>query len=195
MTHSYNSIILSGLPASGKSTLAKRLSHILDWPIYSIGDQWRERYSKLYPSQEITFEEYWRTTNHEDNLEVNRQAREVIARGSVIADSRFSAVYCQDLPALRVFVTADVQVRAARSRGNTRYVDQTIEHITSTLVAREQDELRMGHELFSSEHGRFDYRDPTHYHLVLNSGLLRLDQEVALMKQLLGAGAPTPALR
>lgn len=45
---------------------------------------------------------------------------------------------------------------------------------------REEDEAKTGHELF-----KFDYRDPTLYHAVINSGLLTPAQEFEAVKALL----------
>ena len=53
----YTSIVLSGLPGSGKSSLVKRLSDFYNWPIHSIGQIFRQRWKIKYPNQEVSFED------------------------------------------------------------------------------------------------------------------------------------------
>ena len=44
----YKGIAISGLPVSGKTTLAKEISEIYGWPVFSIGQLWREKWRSLY---------------------------------------------------------------------------------------------------------------------------------------------------
>lgn len=97
----YNSIILSGTPVSGKSTLARRLSELYGWSVHSIGQLFREKWRELYPEGKVTFEEYWRNTTLEENLLMNQRMRNIVERGGIIGDTRYS-IYCTDLPALLV---------------------------------------------------------------------------------------------
>jgi len=71
----YQSVVFSGLPGAGKSTLVKKLSQIYNWPIYSVGEIWRQRWLTLYPRQEIAFEEYWSKTSHQERVQINVEAR------------------------------------------------------------------------------------------------------------------------
>ena len=174
----YNSIMLSGLPVSGKSTLAKKLSEIYTWPIHSIGQLWREEWKRLYPNAEVSFEEYWRNTSLKDNKEINVKAKKVFEKGHVIGDTRYS-VYCKDLPSLLVFVTADLDVRAERGLNTDRYKGKTTDEVRRTLITREQDELTMGYYIFG-----IDYRSPEHYDIVINSGKLTVEQEVSIITNL-----------
>jgi cytidylate kinase len=177
----HDAVILSGLPGSGKSTLANELSESYGWEIYSVGRLWRERYSELHPDGCMPFEEYWRRTTLEDNLEVNRIARGVFERGNVIGDSRYS-IYCKDLPALLAFVTADLETRAGRAAAAGKYDGRAADDIKRTLMEREADEVRVGRALFGEG---YDYRDARHYHVVLNSGMLTVDEEVAVIDSLM----------
>ena len=102
----YQSIVFSGLPGAGKSTLVAKLQEIYGWPVLSIGDLWRQKWAKLYPNKEISFEEYWRTTSSEDNRQVNVDFREQATKNHLIGDSRYT-VYLKDLPVFLVFLTAD----------------------------------------------------------------------------------------
>jgi len=108
----YNGVILSGLPGSGKSTVIKFLSEYFSWQVYSIGEEWRSIWKSRHPNEEISFEEFFRNTSDKENVEINKRARKIFEKGNVIGDSRFSSLYCRDLPLLSVFITADLGTRA-----------------------------------------------------------------------------------
>ncbi len=175
-----NSVILSGLPVSGKTTLARRLSQVYGWPIYSIGQLWREEWRQRYPGGSVSFEEFWRNITVEENLKKNVEAREIFERGHVIGDTRYS-LYCQDVPALLIFLTADLQTRAYRAARVNKYIDKSLREIEQILEEREQDEVRVGEQLYGEY---YDYRDPRHYHIALNTGRLTVEEEVAAIEKL-----------
>ncbi len=173
----YESIILSGLPVSGKSTLATMLSEHYDWPIHAIGELFRAAWTRQHPHEQVSFEEYWRTISLEENRKVNVEAKKRFAAGQVIGDSRYAS-YCKDLPALLVFITAPLEIRAARACH--KYPGKSKREIEQILLEREQVETRTGQELFDC-----DYRDPQNYHVVLDSEKLQLHQEFTLIKALM----------
>ncbi len=176
---SYNSILISGLPGAGKSCLARALSEKLGWPIYSIGGLFKEEWKRFYPNQEVSFEEYWRTITKEKNMEMNRKAREIIARGNAIGDFRF-AICCEGLPSLRIYITADLETRAKRVKDKG---SNSIGKLKRILQERENDEVKVGKELYGKD---YDFREQNQYHIVLNAGLLRFDQELNAVMDLLG---------
>ena len=176
----YNGLILSGLPGSGKSTLAKRISEIYRWQLLAIGDMFRDEWKRDHPNKDISFEEYWRRVSLDKNREVNEQAKELFKKGNIVAESRYSAIYCKELPILRIFVYADLETRAERAVGSSKYPDMSKERIKGILLQREEDEVRVGRELFD-----FDYRSPENYHKILDSVKLGIDQEVEILKKLL----------
>jgi cytidylate kinase len=176
-----DTIILSGLPGSGKSTLARRLNELYGYPIHSLGGLWREEYKRLHPDGGISFEQFWRQTTHEDNLKMNIVAKYIFLKGKVIGDSRYT-VHLKDVPAAFVFVYADLDVRARRALDAGNYEGQDMYGIKNILHRREQDELRMGKTLFGEG---YDYREPSHYHMVLNSGRMSVEEEVGAVRSLL----------
>ncbi len=176
----YTNIILSGLPFSGKSSLAKKLAEVFKWPIYSIGQLWREEWKKKYPNADVGFEEYWRNTTIEENREMDQKAKEVFKNGMVIGDVRYLTNY-MDLPSLLVFVTADLNKRALRAFDNGVYQGK-LDDIKEIMLRREMDELRVGKELYGEE---YDYRDPKHCHLTINSGLLDIYKESCIISRMI----------
>lgn len=175
----YKSVILSGTPASGKSALAKLIEQEYGLEIHSIGKLWRQKWTKLYPNN-IPFEDFWRGSSRKDNMEMDRLAKERIDKGGVIADSRYAAIYSDD-KCLKIFLDADLKLRARRVSGRQEYSGKTIEEIEGILERREEDECVIGKDLFGK-----DYRDSSIYHIVLNTGLLSIDQEFEIVSAVLG---------
>ena len=178
----YQSIVFSGLPGAGKSTLVAKLKEIYGWPILSVGDLWREKWAKLYPNKEISFEEYWRTTSSEDNRQINIDFREKITKDHLLGDSRYT-IYLRDLPVLLVFLTADLETRAQRGVGLAKYNGNGQEQIKDILYRRQADEVAASKRLFG-----YDYRDSANYHLVLNTAMMSQEEEIAAINSL----APFP---
>ncbi len=177
----YTSMLISGRPVSGKSTLASVLSKMYGWEVFSIGKLWRDEWKRKYPNQEIRFEQYWGKTSAEENLKMDRKAKEIIEKGGVIGDLRVSAV-TDDPRVLKVFVDADMDVRIERAKNKKEYAKLPNEKIRAILNKREKDELKM----YKSTYGKnYDYRNPLNYHLVLNSGMLRLENEAKAIAELM----------
>jgi cytidylate kinase len=175
----YLSIVISGTPVSGKSTLAKELSKQYSWPIHSLGGLWRARYAELHPNKDITFEEFWSKTTLEENKEMNVQAKVLFEKGGVIGESRYVS-YLDTSKCLLVFVAADIGIRVERSQERDEYKGKAADEIRSILERREADELRLGQSIFG-----MDYRNHLGYHLVLNSGKMTVKQEIEAVNALM----------
>lgn len=178
----YQSIVFSGLPGAGKSTLVEKLKKIYGWPALAVGDLWRAKWAKLYPDKSVSFEEYWRTTSSDDNKQVNIDFREAVLKNNLIGDSRYT-VYLRDLPVLLVFLNADLDTRARRGVGLEKYNGHSGEEIKKILYQREADEVAASKRLFD-----YDYRDSRNYHLTLNTGMLAQDEEIAIIRSVLPSG-------
>jgi len=178
----YQSIVFSGLPGAGKSTLVKKLSDIYGWPVLAVGDLWRAKWQKLYPEREVSFEEYWRTTSTQENLQVNVDFRGAILKKNIIGDSRY-VVYLRESPVLLVFLCADLDARASRGRGLEKYNGKSTEEIKQILHRREIDETAASKRLFN-----YDYRDSCYYHLAINTTMLSQEEEIAIIKSIIPWG-------
>ncbi len=177
----YSSILLSGPPASGKSTLATRLSPLLGWPVYSVGQYWRNQFNALQEDEKrknihnsISFENWWRNTNTEDNLKADQAAKSAFQKGNVIGETRY-AIHCKDMNSLLVFVTASIDTRAKRALNTDKYRGKSLAEITHILRERQADELRTGKDMYG---GAYDYLDIKPFHVLLNSEMMTPEQEV-----------------
>ncbi len=174
----YQSIVFSGLPGAGKSTLARRVGQLYGWPVYSAGGLWRAKWARIYPNQEVSFEDYWRTTSVQENLKIDRDLRNIAIRGRVVGDVRY-AVNLLNLPVLLVFLSADIDIRTQRALETEKYKDMALADIRKLLMRREADEVSTGQRLYS-----YDYRNSLYYHLSINTAMLSREEEIALIKTL-----------
>lgn len=177
MDKHYTSMFISGPPVAGKSTLAKRLGEYYGLEVFSIGKFFRQEWKKRYPKGEVSFEEYWAKTTVEENKKGDKEAREIVKRGGVICEGRFGLAY-EGLPVCFIFLTADIDTRAKRALKTEHYRSKSLEEIKDILTKREVEELAKGKALYGRQ---YDWRDPSNYHLVLNSGKLSVGEEAAII--------------
>ena len=148
----YDSMIISGLPGVGKTALIKRLMERFEpegWKVHSIGDDFKKVHARLCPANDPPFEQWWPHTPIDEILRINADAYQMLQKGKLILDSRFSTRYCWHLPALSVFLNATLDTRIRRIiKGGTRYVGKSPEQIKDILEYRENTELLIGRKTF-----------------------------------------------
>ncbi|MEI6731905.1 MAG: nucleoside monophosphate kinase [archaeon] len=172
----FSTVVISGVPGSGKGALAKKLSEKLGWKIFSKGELFREMHKKKHPAGEVPFEEFWKSLSKEEQEEMDRKALEVLKSGNAIGDFRY-AKSCEGIDALFIYVTAELEVRANRAMNTGKYAGKSVEEIKRILQAREEDEVKIGKELFGQD---YDYRNLGDYNLILDSGDLKIEEELAI---------------
>lgn len=178
----FNSLLLSGVPGSGKSTLANELQKHISWPYTGIGDLFRSRHIQLYPHNEVSFPEYLKTLTLDDHKKINDEIRELLKKGSVFVGVRHDCIADGIDGVLKIFLTADIETRVTRAMGTKKYEQKTPDEIRRDLKWREEYECSFARKLYGDH---YDYRNPTQYHLVINSTLLELVQKVKIILSLL----------
>ncbi len=176
----YKSVVISHLPKSGGSTLADMLAAESGWEKHAIGDLWRARWRQEHPNGIPTFEEYWRSTSREENIQVNLDAAEIARKGNVIIDTRYPVGY--DDTVLKIHLTASLDVRASRAKSS--YPGLSHRDIRLLLKQREEDEVRVGQDLFG-----IDYREHRHYSMIFSTDSLRPDDIMDHLRPILRLGA------
>ncbi len=170
----YIGILLSGLPGSGKSTAARQLAPLLNWPILYVGGLWREKWKAQCPDGNPSWEQWNELITPEQHKVMDEHARECLAKGHVIGDMWHEKI-AEGLPILRVFISAPLDIRAQRATQTGRFEGKTIEEIKKLLQDREDTQAANAKLLYGPS---YDYRDPSLYHIVLNSGLLTVEEKV-----------------
>ncbi len=170
----YNGILISGLPGSGKTTTAQQLATMLDWPNLYIGGMWRDEWKRRYPNEEMSFENFLHTITIKEDREMDERAHQMLSKGPIVGDM-WHGIIGEGLDILRVFITAPLGVRAERGKNTGKYEGKSTEEIMELLAMREERQLNVAKQLYGDW---YDYRDPSRYHITLNSGLLTVDEKI-----------------
>lgn len=178
-------VVLSGLPVSGKSTLAKMIAASYGLGHVALGQYWRDAYARLPDSVRATttFEVFWEKSDREENYRINAEAKPVFESGTVVGESRYVS-YLDRNKCLLVFVFADLDIRADRALKNRVDYQESgldIEAIKKLLRVREEAEYLKGMELFG-----VDYRDRSRYDLHIDSGIRTPEEEFRMVQEAIG---------
>ena len=155
-------ITVSGLPGSGTSTLCRRLSERTGLEHVNVGRIFRDLAGELG----ISLAELGRRA--EADVEIDRRLDERMTRrarqaGGCLLEGRITGwmMHRQQLPALKVWVEADLDTRARRVAGRDR---QGLGEATTAVLERERSE-RQRYAL----HYQIDLSDLSIYDLVVDS--------------------------
>ena len=154
-------ITISGLPGSGKTTVARLVAQTLGLKHLYAGDIFRRQAE----AHGLTLEQYARRaeTDHSIDRALDEQMRRRAAEGDAVLEGRLAAFMADEAgaPALRVFLSASEAVRAERIVG--REGGDPRERLRE-IQAREDSDARRYREIYD-----FDYHDPARYDLVLDT--------------------------
>jgi len=174
--------VFSGGPGGGKSSLANRIAALFNVPVVSAGTILREKHKVLYPDGAVSFEDWYGTQNGKSVKTLNDEIKTIFESGKVVGESRFVGHF--DAPkCLFVYVDAAIAIKAERlskDKNRSDYYGKSVEEVSQILKRRTLDETKVAEEL-AQLYGigsTYDYKDPKHYHLYLNSGILSLEEEV-----------------
>lgn len=107
-------ISISGLPGSGTSTLARRLSEILKIPLVNSGDIFR----KLAREHEMTLLEFgeYVLSHPEIDKKIDSRQVELARAGDIIIEGRLAGwnLYLNNVPSVKFLIEAPLEIRAGR---------------------------------------------------------------------------------
>jgi predicted cytidylate kinase len=154
-------ITISGLPGSGKTTVARLVAERLGLEHVYAGDIFRRQAE----AEGLSLEEYARRaeTDHSIDRRLDDTMRVRAQRGDAVLEGRLAAFMADEagVPALRVFLDAPEPVRAARIAD--REGGDAAERLRQ-IQAREASDARRYREIYG-----VDYHDPARYDLVLET--------------------------
>ena len=152
-------ITISGLPGSGKTTVARLVARALGLEHVYAGDIFRRQAE----ARGLTLEEYLRRAETDPSIDqaLDAQMRDRAARGDAVLEGRLSGVMADqaEVPALKVFLDASEAVRAARIAG--REGGATEERLRE-IQAREASDRRRYRDIYG-----VDYHDRARYDVVM----------------------------
>lgn len=163
-------ITISGLPGSGKTTVARLVAASLGLEHVYAGDIFRRQAE----AEGLTLSEYARRaeTDHSIDRRLDEQIRARAVQGRAVLEGRLAAFMAEQagMHALRVFLDASETIRATRIAG--REGGDAAERLRQ-IQAREASDARRYREIYG-----VDYHDPARYDLVLHTDG-RAPEEVA----------------
>jgi len=163
-------ITISGVPGSGKTTVARLVAQALGLEHVYAGDIFR----RAAEAARVSLEEYVRRAESDPGIDrsLDDEMRRRAARGDAVLEGRLSAVMAEQarVRALRVFLDASEAVRAARIA--EREGGATEERLRE-IQRREASDRRRYRDLYG-----VDYHDPARYDLVMETDGAR-PEEVA----------------
>ncbi len=154
-------ITISGLPGSGKTTVARLVAKELELEHVYAGDIFR----KQAVAAGMSLEAYSRLaeTDHSIDRRLDQQMRERAKRGQAVLEGRLAAFMADEagVSALKVFLDAPEPVRVARIA--TREGGATEERLRETQQ-RESSDARRYQKIYG-----YDYHETRHQDLVLRT--------------------------
>jgi cytidylate kinase len=155
-------ITISGLPGTGKTTVARLLQQRLGLRYVYSGEIFRQHALKHHMSLE-DFGKYCES-HREIDEELDRYQLEILREGNVILEGRLSGwlAYQNHIPAIKVLLQADLQIRADRI---VQREQGDVEKRKQEILKREKSEASR----YKSYYG-VDISDTSIYDLIIDAG-------------------------
>jgi cytidylate kinase len=174
-------ISVSGLPGSGTSTVCQRLSERLGWHYVDAGQIFRQ----LAAEAGASLAEFGRRAEADGHIDRELDARMVEMarqREGIILEGRLTGwmTYRHDLSALKVWLKASTETRAARvGKRDGQSLEQTLQE----MVERQNSE----HQRYAEHHG-IEIGDLSIYDLIIDTEAVPPAQVAAQIIAALGDG-------
>lgn len=164
-------IAVSGLPGAGKSTLAKALAEGLGLRYLSMGEVFRS----LSKSRGVGLVEAHSLAERDESmdLEVDSRAYEAALEGGVVVDGHLSGWLLSRVADLKVFLTAPLEVRAARVAERDGI---PIREAVEQLIKREESNRKRYLKLYG-----LDTNDLSCFDIVLNTAKWSKEELASLL--------------
>jgi cytidylate kinase len=168
----FKNIAISGRIAVGVSTLAKQLSQVLGWPLRDASQIFRDI------SMHSGFDLEKNPQKYADGIDLQVDGETILTLKSpsnIIVTSKLAGFLSRDIGhTLRVLITCPQEKRIYRYATNRGYPSDKAKEL---LILRE----KMDQEKWERLYGKQDFFAPANFHLIINSGKLRVEEETGLV--------------
>lgn len=172
----FRSIAISGRIAVGSSSLAKALSLRLGWKLRDAGQIFRDVTAQAGFNLEVDVDKAIGDRDDQIDKEVDRKTVEIFTQGydSVVTSKLAGFLGREAEGVLRVLVICPINDRITRYSKDRGY---SAGEAKKLLEEREEKDR----EKWERMYGTHDFFDPKIFHLVIDSGKLRVEEEVDLI--------------
>jgi len=149
-------ITISGMPGSGKSTVAKIIAEKTELEYMNAGDVFRT----LAHKKGMTLDEFsaYAELNPAIDQTIDKKVVEVAKKGDVVLEGRLAGVMCHrnEIEAKKVWLDAPLRVRAERV---AKRENKKIESVISEIQERERSEWERYFKMYGVDLNNLDIYD------------------------------------
>ncbi|MFW5852796.1 MAG: cytidylate kinase family protein [Nanoarchaeota archaeon] len=161
-------ITISGVPSSGKSTIAKRLSASLGWPRYSVGDIMKEMAGSKHINQ--FYKELEDNPSLERKIDL-RQKEWGEADDDFIIEGRTSFYFMPSEKSFNVFFNLNFEEAARRAYNRSEHEDKGKRYESLDAALHDvYERMKIENERYKSLYG-FDHLDMKNYDYIVDASL------------------------
>ncbi len=166
-------ITIGGLHGVGKSTHSELLSKLLGLEYVSTGlifrDLAKQRGLSLIELTKVSAED------RSIDLQIDNLSKERLMKGGIVFDSLLAPHLSVGFEALRIYLFAPIEVRMARIAEREK---RNLDEIWQETLFREKLEIQRFKEYYD-----IDMSDTSAYHLLLDTSLMRIDDNVKILME------------
>lgn len=167
----FKNVAISGRIAVGSSSLAKALSLRLGWKLRDASQIFRD----ISMHSGFDLEKDPQKYGEEIDLAVDSETRSTLRTKQVVVVSKLAGFLSRDIDdSLRILVSCQTEERISRYSKDRSY---SLDRAKQLLENRE----KMDQEKWERLYGKQDFFAPANFHLVIDSGKLRVEEEVELV--------------
>lgn len=167
----YKNIAISGRIAVGSSSLAKALSLRLGWKLRDASQIFRD----ISMHSGFDLEKDPQKYGEEIDRAVDKETRETLKSEQAVVASKLAGFLSRDIDeSFRILVSCPIEERISRYAKDRGYSLTKSGHLIDSREKSDQ-------EKWENLYGKHDFFDPKIFHLVIDSGKLRIEKEVDLV--------------